>query len=146
MDQRSKTIVVVGVAAILISLGIFVVLYSGYEHRISFVTDPDDLAKYFVVVDDDTGETNPLAKGSMVFDRTTITSNTDDIIWNSDPATFDNSTVICHCTLGGTDYRFVMWIHGADLLGAELKDGKLCVHVTDTIFNFALALSLGELS
>jgi len=147
MDQRSKTIVAVGIAAVLISLGIFIVLYSGYEHRITFVTDPDDMAKSFVVVDEDTGKVNPVEKGATVFDYTTIRSNTTEITWVGEPEITDGSPIKCKCKeVDDSRDLFTMWIHGADILGAELVDGVLCVHVTDTYYNFALALGLSESS
>lgn len=141
MNNRSKVIVAVGSAAILISIGIFVVLYVNYQQCITFVTDPDNLAQYFVVVDDDSGETSPVEKGAKVFEKSTIRSNSEAITWLGDPVvSLDSMTVRCKCTVLGESKQILIWIHGADLLGAELIDGALCVHVTDTYYNFALAI------
>ena len=144
MDHRSKVIVSVGVAAILVSIGVFVVLYSGYEHRVTFVTDPDNLAQYFEIVDEETGETSKLEKGAKVYDNSIIRSNSSSIRWSGDPVvSTDSSTVTCTCGIDGDGRtQFILWVHGADILGAEMVDGALCVHVTDTIYNFAVSLSL----
>lgn len=146
MDQRSKIIVAVGVSAILISIGVFVALYSGYEHRVTFVTDPDGLAQYFEIVDEETGKTSPVEKGAVAYDKTIIRSNSPSIIWTGEPVVSqESSTVTCKCVVPGDDRTLlVIWVHGADIMGAEMKDEVLQIHVTDTIFNFALSLSLSE--
>jgi hypothetical protein len=144
MDRRSKTIVTVGVTAIILSLAAFVVLYSENDHRITFVTDPDGIADLFAVIDEDTGVLSALEKGVKVGDKTTIRSDTDEIVWAEKLKKENEHTVVIECYYKGELRTFVLWVNGADLTSAEVLDGVFYVHVTDIHYNFAVSISLHD--
>lgn len=144
-DNRMVVILIIGAVAIGLSLAACGLLLSSNDHKVTFLSDRDNIAYAFVIEDNSTGEIHPLAKGAYIKEGATIRCESDDFVWVGNVWVDPNSSAVdCQCIYKGSECKFTLWTNGAKITDAELEDGRLTMDLTKMHYCMAMSLTIAK--
>ncbi len=144
-NNRAVVILIIGAVAIGLSLAACALLLSNNDHKVTFLSDRDNIAYAFVIEDNSTGEVLPLEKGAYIKEGATIRCESDDFKWDGNVIVDPNSSVVdCHCIYKGSAYVFSLWTNGAKIMDAKLEEGHLTMELAKMHYCMAMSLSIVE--
>lgn len=144
-DSRAAVILFIGAVLIAVSLAACTFLLSNNDHKVTFLSDRDNIAYGFVIEDRQTGEVHPLEKGAEIYDGAIIRCISEDFEWKTKPWIDANANMVeCICTHKGSWYSFVLWTNGANIMHAEVIEGQLTLDIEKMHYCMAMSLSITE--